>query len=115
MLRIRRHAMCWWCQHFIVTPTKLGFHFSCVAFPDEVPDAIYDGEFDHREPFPGDNGIRFELAPFDIVKDRWIFQSSSQPQELFGDIENIFSVFDTYRATGLLYPPINPDSGNKGI
>lgn len=36
--------------------------FSCTAFPDGIPDEILmDGAAkEHREPFPGDNGIRFE-------------------------------------------------------
>lgn len=34
----------------------------CAAFPDGIPDAIYEGGFDHRQPFRGDKGIRFVLA-----------------------------------------------------
>lgn len=34
----------------------------CTAFPDGIPDQILGG-FDHREPFKGDQGIRFELDP----------------------------------------------------
>lgn len=33
---------------------------TCAAFPDRIPDAIREG-VDHRMPFPGDHGIRFEL------------------------------------------------------
>lgn len=34
-------------------------HPTCEAFPDGIPDAIYFEAFDHRDPFPGDNGVRF--------------------------------------------------------
>jgi len=35
----------------------------CKAFPDGIPMAILDNTHDHRKPYPGDNGIRFELKP----------------------------------------------------
>jgi hypothetical protein len=34
--------------------------FSCLAFPDGIPDVIKFNEFDHKNPYPYDNGIRFE-------------------------------------------------------
>jgi hypothetical protein len=36
--------------------------FVCAAFPAGrgIPDAIVNGENDHREPVEGDHGIRFE-------------------------------------------------------
>jgi len=33
---------------------------SCDAF-NAIPDEIFMGWFDHSEPFPGDNGVRFSL------------------------------------------------------
>lgn len=34
----------------------------CEAFPERVPREIWTGQFDHRRPYPGDNGILFEPA-----------------------------------------------------
>lgn len=36
---------------------------TCDAFPDGIPKVILMNEIDHREPFPGDHGIQFELKP----------------------------------------------------
>jgi hypothetical protein len=33
---------------------------TCDAFPGGIPDAITINQSDHRRPFPGDNGIRWE-------------------------------------------------------
>lgn len=32
----------------------------CKAFGEKIPDVILLNQFDHREPYEGDNGIRFE-------------------------------------------------------
>lgn len=36
--------------------------FRCDAFPQGIPAPILESDHDHREPYPGDNGVRYEPA-----------------------------------------------------
>lgn len=36
------------------------FTDKCTAFPEGIPQAILQGDFDHRKPYPGDNGVRWK-------------------------------------------------------
>jgi hypothetical protein len=47
--------VCSFCKHFHYLPTR-----TCSAFPDGIPEIIWSGEKDHRQPYPGDYGTRFE-------------------------------------------------------
>ncbi len=49
------YEQCLRCRHF-----KDG---SCDAFDGAIPYEIASGEHDHRQPFAGDRGIRFEAMP----------------------------------------------------
>ncbi len=49
--------LCVACQR--LRPYRRG-QWSCLAFPDGIPDAFLNARADHREPGPGDRGIRFE-------------------------------------------------------
>jgi hypothetical protein len=46
------------CARYHGDTTEPGFQ--CDAFPKGIPDAIIFGDTDHRKPYPGDHGIRFE-------------------------------------------------------
>lgn len=49
---------CSTCKHLKIDPLK-GLSF-CAAFPKEIPNEIWTGENDHRQPYPGDKGIIYE-------------------------------------------------------
>ena len=47
---------CLYCQHYRVRQTG----FKCAAFPGGIPAPIINGQHNHADEFPGDNGIRFK-------------------------------------------------------
>ena len=49
--------MCVRCKHFRIDEKRN--RLVCDAFPDGIPEEILRG-YDHRKPYPGDHGIRFE-------------------------------------------------------
>jgi hypothetical protein len=45
---------CYYCKHYNAKAN------TCAAFPEEIPDVIVAGLHNHKEPYPGDNDIRWE-------------------------------------------------------
>lgn len=58
--------LCLFCRHLREDGTR------CAAFPEGIPDEILFCGHDHRLPFEGDRGIRFELKPGEEANwDEW--------------------------------------------
>jgi hypothetical protein len=53
-------VQCGSCVHF--DRANMAGNF-CDAFPDGIPEEITRNEFDHRNPHPDDNGIRYTPLP----------------------------------------------------
>lgn len=53
---------CGVCQHFISWISSPNRVSSCAAFLDGIPEEIIKDQVDHRQPYAGDHGIRWQLA-----------------------------------------------------
>lgn len=54
--------VCLTCKHF---HGGSAFPVTCEAYPKGIPEAIWAGGFDHRQPYSGDNGVQYEAKPAD--------------------------------------------------
>lgn len=52
------HSQCTACTHLDQAAETM----RCDAFPDGIPIEITHNRFDHHNPYPGDQGVLFELA-----------------------------------------------------
>jgi hypothetical protein len=49
-----------YCRHYHQKNLRLDPNPTCDAFPNGIPDAIFNTEIIHDHPIEGDNGIQFE-------------------------------------------------------
>lgn len=66
---------CSFCTHFY-RQRKDGAFCDAFSGDTEIPGSIIEGEHDHRKPYPGDSGIRFEPVDED---------AASVVAEMFGE------------------------------
>jgi len=91
-------TQCLECKHYIAFST-------CEAYPDKIPQEIFDGTVEHTEPYPGDNGIMFEpinsLSKLEIPDDL-IEQAGFDPKKMSPD--QLKAMFAKLQEKGLLKP-----------
>jgi hypothetical protein len=61
------------CRHLDWVPRDYRFHATCAAFPEGVPIEIWNGDHDHRSPFPGDRGVHYAAMTEDDEQIREIY------------------------------------------
>jgi hypothetical protein len=61
-------------------------HLSCAAFPDRIPEEIWNGQRNHDAPYPGDHGIQFEpMTEVDRERKRQLAAEASERLRLLAE------------------------------
>jgi len=55
-------VQCAYCRHF-KAERRDGNYCTAYPFAPGIPLAIIQNQHDHRQPYPGDNGVRFDPLP----------------------------------------------------
>jgi len=72
---VKYKTMCLDCVH--MSEDEETGELTCAAFQGPIPLEILQDGFDHRQPFPGDNGIQFTpRGPVDVA---WLDKFDAPP------------------------------------
>lgn len=103
---IYNKSLCQFCKYYRLDEDSR----KCDAFPDGIPVALYaaEMEYDHHEPYPGDNGIQFErLHDEEELKKRFPRFSREHFQETVEySLNETLEILYIGRRDGWIQPPL---------
>lgn len=104
-------SLCRFCKYYHLDTQELDT-ITCEAFPMGIPQSIFlIEEFDHREPYPSDNGIQFELLT-DTQELRKRFPEFLQErleEAVEYSLNKTYDWLDMGRRNGYTDPPLQSD------
>lgn len=87
-LRRKKLPICFFCKHlyqFSNEEFRASFRdkaperiIKCPAIPDGIPAEITVNLFDHRKPYPGDSGVRFEKLEEPRIRSIYLWRTLDQ-------------------------------------
>jgi hypothetical protein len=104
----RTQPLCWWCKHFDAEAHRRQHVWRCAAFAGNIPPAIINNEYDHREPHPDDNGTQFEQARAALLTSRPVFHTHT-PEAITTALHDALLLLEMGRALGGVQPPLDDD------
>ena len=88
--------LCFFCRHTSFSGTNLDSIIrtkTCKAFPEGIPRQIYVDRYDHRNPYPNDNDIQFEM--YETIDTLHPIFSNRSPRQIQASIQRVLDVAKT--------------------